>query len=229
MGCYTALLMKYFLSFGLLTLAFFAFGTLQKGFADECQTKGGLSLCPDNSVTLLKTVYDTSKNIYAPNLTLNDTKYHAGDDIIFHITIANKSKYAISQVIIKDTFPKYMTFSSGSGSFDPTSNTLSFLVFNLKPNQSQSYAITGKIVAVGQLPSDQSITCVANKATATLGTNQNLQSNAQFCIEKVFSATKVKTSPSTGPEELPVLGLIITSAAGIYMKKLSIKGKTSKR
>lgn len=220
MGCYNVILMKKSLSLGLIMLGIFFSALFQKSFADECQTKGGLSLCPDNAVTLLKTVYDPGKNIYVTNLTLNDTKYHAGDDIIFHITIANKSKNAIPQVIIKDIFPKYMIFGSGSGSYDSSTNTLSFLVFNLKPNQSQSFAIMGKIVPVGQLPKDQGIVCVANKATAAIN-NQNLQSNAQFCIEKVFNAAKVTTSPSTGPEQLPLIGLVLLSTAGIYMKRFT--------
>ena len=71
---------------------------------------------------------------------------------------------------------------------------------------------------------------------ATSDNNQQSSDNSQFCIQKpvlgetkgglkVFPAPSVTTTPPTGPEMLPLIGLIPTGVLGFILRKKSYKNK----
>ena len=152
----------------------------------------------------------------------------------FNITVANTGSSTINKVTVKDTLPQFVSFTSGPGSFDSNTKVLTFDVNDLKAGETKTFTIVAKITDAGQLPADQGITCVVNQALATAENGQQSSDNSQFCIQKpvlgetkgglkVFPAPAVTTTPSTGPEMLPLIGLIPTGLFGFLLRR-----KTSK-
>jgi len=173
-------------------------------------------------LAISKTVLNPKANTYVSSLGLNDPMYHPGDTVTFHITVANLSKSAIDQAVVKDTFPSYITFSSGPGEYNPTDKTLSFFVYNVQPGTTQAFSVSAIINNVTALPSDQTITCMANKADVSTNTLGNSQDQASFCIQKTYQSTNTITrSPDTGVESIAYYGLGVSSLFGFALRNLA--------
>lgn len=189
------------------------------------------------NVTVSKTVLNPQTNTYVKTLTLSDGSYHPGDTVVFHITLANTSTQTIQQIIVKDTFPQYLTFVSGVGSYDQKNKILSFLAYNLKPNTTQSFAISTQVVSADQFSTNQRQLCLMNKANILFGQNQTAQDFAQFCIaipsqtgstqptpkplpsqptanQQVYPPVSTQTSPSTGVPNWILPGLLALAGLG---------------
>jgi len=104
----------------------------------------------------------------------------------------------------------------------------------LTAGESKTFTVTAKTADQGQIPSDQGITCVVNQVMATSDNGQQSSDNSQFCIQKpvlgetkgglkVFPAPAITTTPATGPEMLPLIGLIPSGALGFLLRKKSYK------
>lgn len=199
---------------------------------------GGQSCVQTGNVLINKTVADPKTGAFVDNLGINDNKFAQDMAINFQITITNTGNTVVSKITIKDIFPRFVDFVAGPGNFDGNSKTLSLDVSNLNPNESRNFTITGKIVSADKLP-DQTIDCEVNQALASIDSNTTSQDNSQFCIQKqaiqtgqnptttkgglkVFTPGQVATTPSTGPEMLPLLALIPTGLAGIFLKRKKI-------
>ncbi len=226
---------KIFLS--IFAVAFFAlFAVSQKSFADTvCQPiyGGGQTCVQVGNLLVNKTVKNPQSGAFVDNLSVNDPKYEPSSTVTFKITVTNTGSGNISKATVKDTLPNFVTFVSGPGSFDSNTKVLTFEVVNLGAGQSQTFDIQAKVADSGSLPADQGITCVVNQVLATADSMQS-SDNSQFCIEKpvlgvtkgglkVFPAPQVVTTPPTGPEMLPLIGLIPGGALGFFLRK-----KTSK-
>lgn len=172
------------------------------------------------TVSLSKSVLNPKTNTYVHSLGLTDPMYHPGETITFHITVGNHGTDPVSSLTIKDTFPPYVTFTAGSGNFDEKTHTLSFSVTNLKPRTTQSFAISGKIVDPSQLPTDQGVVCAGNIVD---GPTAGLHDTSSFCIQKTFAPTTAATTPATGPEIIPLTGLILSGLAGFFVRKSAKK------
>ncbi len=187
------------------------------------------------SLAISKTVLDPKKNTYTHSLGLADTMYHPGDIVTFHVTVSNTGSTNIPEVLVKDTLPSFLSLTSGSGDFDKTTNSLSFLVTDLSPRTTQTFAISAQIANAASLPTNQGIVCTANKVSAK-GTNTSVVSDSSsFCIQKaggsanttssngtgqqVFQPSEATATPSTGPETLPLLGLLGSGLTGIFLRK----------
>jgi uncharacterized repeat protein (TIGR01451 family) len=119
-----------------------------------------------SSIALSKTVLDPQKNTYTHSLGLSDNMYHPGDIVTFHITVSNTGNNAISEVLVKDTLPSFLTLTSGPGDFDKASNSLSYVVKDLAAHTTQTIAVSAKIGDAASLPTNQGIVCTANKVSA---------------------------------------------------------------
>lgn len=215
-----------------------------KSFADtSCQPiyGGGQSCVTTNNIVVNKTVLNPQTNQFVDNLSINDPKYQPGFVTNFKISITNTGNNNISKVDVKDIFPQYVSFGSGAGTFDSNSNTLSFSVTNLAPNETRTFGIVGRIFDTDQIPvASGSVVCVVNQAIAMINNASVSQDNAQLCIEKtlaaktfVTTATKggfpvlspvlTTSSPKTGPEALALFAMIPTGLAGWFLRKHSIK------
>ena len=198
---------------------------------------GGENCLTVGNILLNKMVLDPSSTgkggteNYVDNLSLNTAKYNAGQTIKFKLDITDTGSSTISTVSVTDSLPSYVKFVSGPGNFDSNSNTLTFSLSNLNPSETRSYIIVGKIVDTSALPKGQGVVCTVNQAEATSDKNQS-QDNAQFCIQTtqpvttkgglpVYPAPVMNQTPATGPEMLPLLGMIPTALAGFALRRKS--------
>jgi uncharacterized repeat protein (TIGR01451 family) len=181
-------------------------------------TSPALAAFGTNTITISKTVLDPQKNTYTHNLGLTDSMYNPGDIVTFHITVANTGNTQIPEVQVKDTLPSTITLTSGS---------VDFVAKELTPHTTQTFTITAKIAEASDLPTNQGIVCTANKVSAKAPSTQTVQDTSSFCIQKtegkakqpVYQSAQTKTTPATGPEALPLLGLFGTGIIGVLLRK----------
>jgi uncharacterized repeat protein (TIGR01451 family) len=212
--------------FSLLILGFASF-LPGKVYADCTQIYGGGQTCSSSSFTLQKFVQVPGQSNFVNNLSVNDPKYSLSQTANFQLVVANTGTTNISSVTIVDTFPQFVSFIAGPGSFNNSNNTLTFVVSNLNVGQSQTINLSGKI-ANTNVP--QGITCVINQAAGTDNNGNSNTASSQLCITNVVNVTpapvilpitKVKTTPATGPEMLPLLALIPGALGGLFLRKKS--------
>jgi len=193
------------------------------GGGQNCVTVGG--------IIVNKTVQNPQTGQFVDNLGSNDPKYGASQVVNFQIQVTNTGSQTIPQTVVKDILPSYVGFVSGQGSFDDNSKTLTWNIDNLTPNESRTFPIQGRIVDAKQLSTSSAINCVVNQVTATSSNSGSSMDNAQFCIQNVIVQypvllpPKTTTTPSTGPEMIPLIGLIPTGIAGWIMRKKSFEEK----
>lgn len=206
-----------------------------KALADCQQIYGGGQSCTSsNNFSIQKFVQTPGKGggNYVNNLSINDPKFSPDQQVSFEIIVKNTGSNTIPTLTITDTFPQFLNFVAGPGSFDSNSKVLTLTINNLGAGQSNTYIVTGKVADSSLLPSDQGIVCLINQATGTDNNGVTNTSSSQFCVEKsvlsasqpqVFATPSVVATPATGPEMLPLLSLIPTGLAGFILRKKSIK------
>lgn len=206
-----------------------------KAFAQCTQVYGGGQSCvTTNAFSIEKTVQTPGKagGSYVNNLSINDAKYSPTSVVSFKITVKNTGAQVIPTLTIIDTFPQFISYVSGIGSFDSNSKKLTFTVTNLNVGQTQTYDVTGKIAEANLMPSDQGIVCLINQAAATDNSGATNTSSSQFCVEKSVLGSSfpiyttkggITTTPATGPEMLPLMALIPGGLAGFILRKKAIK------
>lgn len=231
--------MKKALPFSLLFSAFFLLGALPAAADVICQPiyGGGETCVQKGNILINKTVANPKTGTFVDNLSINDDKFLQDQTVTFQLAVTNTGGTTLSTVNVKDVFPQFVNFVAGPGNFDPNSKTLTFALNNLNPNESRTFTLTAVIVNANELPADRGIVCVVNQAQAS--SNGQLSSdNAQFCIQKqvlaaqvpttkgglkVFAPQPVTTTPATGPEMLPLIGLIPTGLIGFFLRKKAAK------
>lgn len=202
-----------------------------KAFADCQALYGGGQTCTSYSFSLQKFVQvpGQSWGDFVNNLSVNDPKFSLSQTVNYQIVVTNTGSNDISSVTIVDTFPQFVSFVSGPGSFNTNNNTLTFVVNNLDVGQSQTFNLSGKIANAG-VP--QGITCVINQAAGTDNNGDTNSASSQLCIQNVTSPTptpvllpvaQVKTTPPTGPEMLPLVLLFPGALGGLFLRRKSQK------
>lgn len=197
----------------------------------NCQViYGGGEVCNNEikfSINKMVGVPNTSN--FTDNITVNDAKYTADATVPFKIIITNTGNTKIGHIKVTDTLPSYLTFVNGSGNWDANSRTLTFELNNLDAGRAQQFIINVKVVSDNQLPQDQGSVCVVNQVVALEDSGVKATDAAQVCITRqmipnkptpeVYNAVPVKKIPNTGPEMLPLLGLIPAGLTGIVLRK----------
>ncbi len=218
--------------FYLITLVSFA-------YADVVSSPiygGGQIFISTGNILIDKKVINPKTQKFVDTLSINDPKYQPSASINFQISLTNTGNTEIKHIDVKDIFPEFVSFTAGPGSFDVNTKTLSFSVDNLKPKETRTFALVGKIVEANRLPIDQGIVCIVNQTTATTTDSGMSQDSASFCIQKqvlaakiskggfpVFPAPTIATSPATGGELFPIISLIPTGIIGWYLRKHALK------
>lgn len=189
---------------------------------------GGQNCVPTGEISINKTVRhpDILKGgveKFVDNLSINDSKYHADDQIVFRLTVTNNGDATFSSVEVKDILPQYVTFVSGPGNFDAGSKTLTYTLNELKAKESRTDTVVVKVTDATSLPISEGTLCTVNQSFATAEGSTD-QDNSQFCIEKKFAvqpAPKIVQTPPTGPEMLPLIGLIPAGLGGLLLRRKS--------
>ena len=167
---------------------------------------------------------------FVDNLSINDPKYSPTDVVSFKILVKNTGTQTIPTITVVDTFPQFINFVSGPGTFDSTAKTLTFTINNLGAGQSQKFDVSGKVSDASLLPSDQGVICLINNAKGTDNNGITNTSSSQFCVQKVLQHNSsgfcnnklITTTPATGPEMLPLLALIPGGLGGLILRKKAI-------
>ncbi len=196
---------------------------------------GGGQTCSSTNISINKTVQNPQTGQFVDNLSINDPRFFANQNTTFNLTVTNTGSSNIDRAIVKDILPQYVTFVSGPGSFDQNSKVLSFDINNLPSGQSRTFTVVAKIVADSSISQNSGIVCVTNQSSAQIVSNGSLsQDNSQFCIQKgaipttkgglpVVAAPAMTTTPPTGPEMLPLIGLFPTGVFGFLLRKKASK------
>ncbi len=206
----------------------------------SCQTiyGGGETCITTGNLILNKTVQNPQNGLYVENLNINDPRYSPNQTVSFQITIRNTENAVLSKVEVKDILPQYVTFVSGPGSYDANTNTVTFEIKDFPKNEAKTYTIQGKIADTSKFPFTEGVTCVVNQSIMNVSNGQSAQDNAQFCIQTkvsvtptpvittkgglpVYPAPKIASTPSTGPEMLPLLALVPSAITGFILRKKS--------
>lgn len=192
---------------------------------------GGQSCITTNNIVLDKKIQNPQTSGMVDNLNINDPKHQQESIVTFQISVTNSSDKTISNIDVKDIFPQYVDFNSGTGTFDRNNKILSFSVKNLKSNETKVFTITGKIVNSDQISISQgSVICVVNQTNATSDNSNFSQDNSQFCIEKtttikggfpILSPVPVTKTPSTGPGDFQLVGFAIAGIIGYLLRRKS--------
>ena len=207
----------------------------ESAFADSaCQPQygGGQTCEPTGNILVNKTVKDPISGNFVDNLDINNTKFAPLQVVQFRITVTNVGNIPLSNIAIKDIFPQFVKFISGVGTFDENSNSLNITVDNLNVNESKTFEIAAQVTTNDRLPNDKGVICVTNQAVALIPGVQK-SDNSEFCIQKqeqvtkdglkVFTPVEVKKTPATGPEMLPLIGLIPSGIAGFLLRRKASK------
>lgn len=199
----------------------------------ECQIiYGGGEVCNRQiqfAINKLVEVPGKGGGNFVDNLNVNDPKFSAGQTIPFKIVITNTGSNKIDHIRVTDSLPQYLTYVSGDGSWDANARKITFDVNNLDASRAQQFVINTKVVDNNQLPQDQGTICVVNQVNAFEDSGFTASDSSQVCISRqvlgvnptpqVFTTVPVKTIPNTGPEMLPLLGLVPLGLTGFILRK----------
>lgn len=179
---------------------------------ENCTNQYGTSVeCPTNNVVINKKVrYPTNANLFVENLTSNDTAYSPNSEVEYDIAVTNTSTTDYATVTIIDFFPSQVSFVSGPGRYEASTNKLTYELSNLKAGQTVHTRVLVKIKDISLFPQD--LTCeVTNKVTVTAPEGRSDEDTSSLCVQtKVLG---VSTLPVAGFEDyaymLPFIALAI--------------------
>lgn len=187
---------------------------------------------PQCSLAVDKLVADPAitKTIeYIDNISATGTKFKPDQAILMKMKVKNTSNRIVSQVVITDHMPAYLSYVAGPAIFNKGGSTFTIQVGDLNPQEEKSYIITFKAASEKDLP-NQMITCVTNKIIVQADNCGGNEDTAQVCIERSSIAmTKggvpITQTPTTGPE-FSYLFVTIQAIVGgigyIFVKKSKV-------
>jgi len=203
-------------------------------YENKCQPiyGGYTGNCEPVNISVNKTVQDPRSKNFVDNLGNNDAKYAPDATVPFRIVVTNTSDETLTNVKVQDMLPQYLTYTGKNGQYDANSRTVTFTIDSLKADESRTIEFSAKVVGATTLPQDQGITCVVNRAVASVNDLRS-EDNAQLCIEKSVLSTKggnvvhpvptAKTTPPTGVGTLALIGLLPTALAGFALRRSTSK------
>lgn len=235
--------MKKFILFGLIMAltastygavpTYATYGDVTYGGVNCQPIYGGGQTCETTSKFFLdKKVLNPSGTVatYVDNLSTNDPKYSPNQTVKFQLTVKNTGNTSLNELTLTDIMPDFVTFVSGPGTFNAASRTLTFKILNLNANETRVFTVEAKVVDSPSLPSGQGAVCVVNQASLIFGSDES-KDNSQFCIQiptgkggfPVLGTPAVTQTPATGPEMLPLIGLIPAGLSGLFLRRKASK------
>ena len=153
--------------------------------------------CNSYSIVVDKMVAKPGTSDYVDNLSVSDPRYKPSEYVMFKVTIKNTSTTTFGGMTAKDYVPSYLTPVEGPGTFDSNTRIISWDAGAFAVDEQKTYYFKMQVNAQANLPSDQGLFCVVNKAYASSNTISD-EDSSQLCIEK--QVLGVATVPSAGPE-----------------------------
>ncbi|MCZ6799272.1 MAG: hypothetical protein O7F12_02170 [Nitrospirae bacterium] len=156
--------------------------------------------------------------------------------VTYEIVISNPGNAPATGVVINDSLPSGVqyTTSSPSGTFNPTTNGLSWEVGSVAPGETKTFTVTGRAITVGRH-------CNA----AIVKTSRQLRESAQVCTEvKGIGALLIVVTDAEDPVEVgeteqysivvtnqgtaPITNIKISAELSDKMKYVSSTGSSSR-
>src|SRR3989338_910546 len=176
------------------------------------------SPCQSYSMLVDKMVQKPGTSEYVDNLSVSDPRYKPSEYVMFKVIIKNTSTTTFGGMTAKDFVPNYLTPIEGPGTFDSATRTISWDAGSFAVDEQKTYYFKMQINSQANLPADQGLFCLINKAQAWSNSITD-DDSSQFCIEKqVAVPPKV---PSAGPEMglLLLAGEMALAGVGIYLRE----------
>ncbi len=200
-------------------LAFAASVQAQYGYGyGQYSTGGGPSIIIDKAVAMPTSTKGADSH-FVDNLSPSDPRFAPASKVFFRLRVKNTSDVKLTNVIVKDEFPQYVTPDATAGAFDEASRTLTLNAGDFAPQEEKEYFISATIASTSKLPQDKNLICLINKAR--VNTHELVdEDTSQFCVEQHF-VQGVSEIPATGPHDaIPLLTLFsLVAALGIYIRK----------
>ena len=155
---------------------------------------------------------------YVDNLSPSDPRFLPDEEVFFKIKVKNTSDIKLKDVTVKDFLPDFVEPVEGPGTFDDESREITIPAGDIEIDEEKVFFIKVKVLSQEELPVDQGLICLVNKAQAYDGGVSD-EDTAQFCVEKeVLGVTEV---PSAGPELglALLIGQFSALSAGLILKK----------
>lgn len=215
--------MKRLVAFLLLTISFLLLaGSALAQYGQYGQYEGpepSLSIMVDKMVSKPQADKGGASADYVDNLSPSDPRYTSGQDVFFKIKVKNTSDVKLTNVTVSDILPEFVDFKEGPGEFNKESRVLTIDdAGDFEVDEEKVFFIKVRVVEQDELPENQGLICVVNKAEA-FDESVSDEDTAQFCIEKeVLGVTAV---PSAGPElgALLLTGQLATLGFGFVLKR----------
>lgn len=195
---------KLVFSFIIISLMGFYFGDV-KTKAYEAPYYGEV---PAGQIKIVKKVKDPANDTWADNLSVYDYRFAPGEEVVYLLTIENKGEVDFDEIKINDYLPDFLELSEGE---------LEKVFNDFEKGEVAEYEIKAKVVNTDQLPVDQGLFCLINKAEV-IADDQGDEDTAQICVEsKVLGAS---IQPEAGVNLLVLAGSLVGfSVLGFCFKK----------
>jgi len=164
------------------------------------------------------------QEVYVDNLSPSDPRFAPGAQVTFQVKVKNTSDVTLANIQVKDILPTWVDAVEGPGEYDANSRTISWTYPELKSGEGKLEKIIVQIKPQNELPADQGLMCMNNKATAKSDTAYD-EDTAQFCLEKQVTLTTkggqpIQTTPDAGAPLLAFGALnMLGLGAGLYLRK----------
>lgn len=185
---------------------------------------------------------------FVENIAATDMRYPANTPTVFRISLTNTSRGTLKNIVVKDVFPsRFLTFMSGTGSYDDSSRTFSTTITELKAKETKQITISVITARPDELPTDETALCTINLAMATVN-NKTSQDTSQICVSRQESGSSslsvpakslqnptitkgglpivspatsqtAKRTPDTGAEIVILMGLIPAAGLGFFLRR----------
>ena len=168
--------------------------------ASGCTNQYGSTVeCPSNHIVINKKVrHPINMNVFVENLTSNDAAYAPNDIVEYDIAVSNTSNVNYQEVTVSDTLPMHLTFDSGPGSYNSSTNMLTYTLTNLNAGTTVRNRFTAKVKAATEFANN--LTCNVNNYVKVTGPDgQTDDDTASLCVQtRVMGVT---TLPVAGFED----------------------------
>lgn len=177
------------------------------------------SPCQSYSMLVDKMVAKPGTSDYVDNLSVSDPRFKPSEYVMFKVTIKNTSTTTLGGMTAKDYVPDYLTPIEGPpGTFDANTRIITWDAGFFNVDEQKTYFFKMQINSQANLPANQGLFPVVNKAQAWSNQMTDDDSSTLFIEKQVATPPKV---PSAGPEMgLTLIALQMAGVgAGIYLRK----------
>jgi uncharacterized repeat protein (TIGR01451 family) len=154
----------------------------------------------EKEISIDKKVKNPNTDDWVDNLLSSDYQFVPTQEVQFKITVRNAGNRALDDVKYKDILPDYV--SHVAGDLEDT--------FDLDIDQEKVFELKAQVKGEDDLPNDQNLICVVNKAEAWIDEDTD-SDTAQICIRQEGEILGA-TLPKAGPED----NLILLLGSGIF-------------